>query len=116
MKSPKLSLRAGEPVRAGLLRVGDGLIRHALGCIERPTCDPGEDVHAVRTTLKRLRALLRLVRPAIGRMAFERENARLRKAAQRLASSRDAQVARQTLAGLRRSFSPVAHLREAPLL
>ena len=44
--------------------------------------------------------MLRLIRPVISRAAFDRENARLRKAARRLSFARDSDVARQTLATL----------------
>jgi CHAD domain-containing protein len=59
-----------------------------------------EDLHFVRVTIKRLRAILGLIRPAIKKKAFDRENVRLRTAARRLSSARDADVARQTLATL----------------
>jgi CHAD domain-containing protein len=100
MKRPDISLRAEEPLRAGLLRIVDTLVQYAVGRIERPTDDRAKDVHLVRTSIKQLRAILRLVRPAIGCAFFERENAHLRKAAQRLAFARDTDVARQTLAEL----------------
>jgi CHAD domain-containing protein len=51
-------------------------------------------------TIKRLRALLRLIRPVISERVFARENRRLRKAAWRLSLARDSDVARQTLAKL----------------
>ena len=100
MNRQDISLHADEPLLAGLLRVAKSLIQHAVGCIEHPNNDRAEDVHAVRTSIKRLRAILRLVRPAIGRTFFERENAHLRKAARRLAFTRDTDVARQTLVEL----------------
>jgi CHAD domain-containing protein len=46
------------------------------------------------------RAMLRLIRPVISKAVFDRENARLRKAARRLSLARDSDVARQTLATL----------------
>jgi len=95
MSRPDISLHADEPLRAGLLRVADSLIQYAVGCIERPTNDRAEDVHVVRRSIKQLRAIMRLVRLAIGRAFFERENAHLRKAARRLAFARDNDVARQ---------------------
>jgi CHAD domain-containing protein len=54
----------------------------------------------MRTTVKRLRALLRLLRPLIAPSTFTRENARLQGAARRLASGRDCTVARKTLTTL----------------
>jgi CHAD domain-containing protein len=100
MKRLDISLHADEPLRAGSLRIVDTLVQYAVGRIERPTDSRAEDVHLVRTSIKQLRAISRLVRPAIGCALFERENAHLRKAAQRLAFARDTDVARQTLAEL----------------
>ena len=100
MNRPPISLCADEPLRAGLLRVADSLIQHAVGCIKHPTKNRAEDVHVVRTSIKQLRSILRMMRPAIGRAFFERENGHLRKAARRLAFARDTDVARQTLAEL----------------
>jgi hypothetical protein len=72
-----------------------------------PTRNRSEDVHTVRTTIKRLRAILRLIRPGISKTVFEREDSRLRQAARRLSLARDTQVARQTLSAL-----PVPNKRE----
>ena len=100
MKKLDVSLHADEPLRAGLLRVADALIQNAVDRIRCPTSDHGEDVHLVRVTIKRLCAMLRLIRPVIDKTAFDRENARLRNAASRLSFARDSDVARQTLAAL----------------
>jgi len=101
------SLHADEPVRAGLLRVADSLIKKTVERISCSTGDLSEDVHLVRVTIKRLRALLRLIRPVISERTFSRENARLRNAARRLSLTRDRDVVRQTLAKL-----PVTNERE----
>ena len=100
MKKIDVSLHADEPLRAGLLRVADALTQDAVNRIRCPSRDRGEDVHLVRVTIKRLRAILGLIRPVISKAAFDRENARLRKAARRLSFARDSDVARQTLAAL----------------
>lgn len=64
----------------------------------------GEDrataVHEARKHFKRVRALLRLLRPAIGKEAFARENADFRETALLLAGARDAHVLGLTLARL----------------
>jgi CHAD domain-containing protein len=100
MKKLEDSLHADEPLRAGLLRVADGLIQNAVDRIGHPTSDRGGDVHLVRVTIKRLRALLRLIRPVISETVFAQENTRLKKAGWRLSSARDSDVARQTPATL----------------
>lgn len=53
--------------------------------------------HQERTTIKRLRALLRLIRPAVDPAFSNHENARLRTAAQLLSFARDTEVALGTL-------------------
>ena len=81
MKQPDLTFQPGQPVDAEVRRIASALIGTARKRVAQPASDRGEDVHAVRTTIKRLRALLRLVRPVIGETRFTSEDARLRKAA-----------------------------------
>lgn len=100
MKRTCLSLKPDESLRAGLLRVVDSLVESVADRSVIPAFPRGEDVHTVRTTIKRLRAILRLIQPAISKTAFEREDSRLRQAARRLSLARDTQVARQTLLAL----------------
>jgi CHAD domain-containing protein len=57
-------------------------------------------VHEARKALKRLRALLRLVRDELGEQTYARESAVVRDAGNRLARARDAQVLLETLDGL----------------
>ena len=97
MKKPDACLRTDEPLGAGVLRVAEDLIDSITASEEHPEREDGEYIHNIRTTIKRLRALLRLIRPAVGETLFERENARLRGAARRLAFARDRGVARETL-------------------
>ncbi|MHB8235476.1 MAG: CHAD domain-containing protein [Solirubrobacteraceae bacterium] len=103
----------GEPLahsrRFALLgdeRVGEGLRRMALGQLELAiesldgrdaTLSPQERVHEARKALKRLRALLRLVKNDIGEQAYSRESAVVRSTGKRLSQARDAEVLLQTL-------------------
>jgi CHAD domain-containing protein len=64
--------------------------------LERAGEDPVTAVHEARKHLKKTRALLRLVRPALGRRAYRRENDALRAAALALSGTRDADVLAQT--------------------
>ncbi len=57
-------------------------------------------VHETRKALKRLRALLRLLRDELGGKRYARENAALRDCARRLAGARDAEVMVGTLKNL----------------
>jgi CHAD domain-containing protein len=56
-----------------------------------------EAVHGARRRLKRMRAELRLLRPALGDRVYRRENARFRDAARPLTTVRDAKVLVDTL-------------------
>ncbi len=97
VKAPQLVFCRNESVSAGLRRIVDELIKSAIACIKQPSTDREEDLHQVRLAIKRLRAILRLLRPLVSKTFFKRENARLRSAARRLARLRDVAVARRTL-------------------
>jgi len=97
MKKPDVCLHTDESLGVGLLRVAEDLIDSIVGSGQHPEQEEGEYIHHVRTAIKRLRALLRLIRPVVGEQFFNRENARLRKAGRRLAVARDAEVASETL-------------------
>ncbi|MEA3213484.1 MAG: hypothetical protein QOE70_6541 [Chthoniobacter sp.] len=96
-KEVQPSFHPHEPISAGLKRIVGDLVDGALAPIARPSGAPDEDIHEIRTSLKRLRTLLLLIRPTVAQSSYERENARLRKAARRLGVSRDLAVARKTL-------------------
>lgn len=115
-KVPETSLRAGEPVIAGLLRICDALIQNAVERIKRPSHDREEDIHGVRITIKHLRAILRMVRPAIGEPTFRRENVSLKKTAQRLAFTRDITAGRQSLERLSKAASHKAGRQAVSLM
>jgi CHAD domain-containing protein len=97
MTSPNISLQSHESLRTGLLRVVDELIGSLTTNQAHLSRNGEEDIHRVRTTIKRLRALLRLIRPAIDPAFFNRENDRLRTAAGLLSFARDTEVACRTL-------------------
>jgi CHAD domain-containing protein len=65
---------------------------------EQPLAD--EAVHTNRKQLKKVRATLRLLRPALGSLTYQRENAVFRDAARPFATVRDAKVLLDTLAQL----------------
>jgi CHAD domain-containing protein len=54
-------------------------------------------VHEARKHLKKLRALIRLFRPATGKAFYKRENAAMREVAQQMSSIRDSHVREQTI-------------------
>jgi CYTH domain-containing protein/CHAD domain-containing protein len=98
---------------------GGGLRRIAVGraekAVERLREAEGEDlaaaIHGARKDLKKLRAVLRLVRADLGEKRFRAENRRFRDAGRLLSASRDAEVKLETLSGLEERFGgelPVA--------
>ena len=97
MTETNFSLHKHESLRTGLLRVVDALTDSVTGDLPHLSDNGEQDIHQVRTTIKRLRALLRLIRPAVDPAFFNRENGRLRTAAGLLSFVRDTEVARGTL-------------------
>ena len=64
-------------------------------------------IHDARRCLKRLRALIRLVRPALGDGAYRRETERVAGAGRLLAGARDVHVMRLTASKLESRFGPL---------
>ena len=116
------SLRPGEPLAEGLRRVILGQLDLAIELLEHYQAarvaqsaegrqaeplvsnHPSEDttVHEIRKAIKRLRALLALMRGELGPKRYARENAALRDCARRLAGARDAEVMLDTLDALQK--------------
>lgn len=71
----------------------------------KDSSDPATSVHEVRKSLKRTRALLRLVRPGLGENVYRRENGELRDIARLLSAARDADVMRETVARIEARLS-----------
>ncbi len=97
---PSFTLRLDEPLAAGLSRVACEQIDSVSSRLGDSATVGAADVHESRKSLKRLRALTRLLRPALGEEAYERENGDLRDAARHLAGARDAEVMVLTLDAL----------------
>jgi CHAD domain-containing protein len=94
-------LRIDEPLPGEIARVARGRIDHALDELRgRSDSTPEEAVHEARKDMKKLRALLRLVRGELGNQTFGRENACFRDAARELAGTRDSDVMLETLGSL----------------
>jgi len=90
------------PVQRAALRHIDAAIELLESYPRRPAPEREETVHEVRKALKRVRALLRLLRPQLGDGDFERENAALRDCGRQLSGARDAEVMVATLDDLAR--------------
>jgi CHAD domain-containing protein len=91
-------LRPDEDPGGGVRRVARGQLDLAA---EQLDTGPGGDldgaVHEARKAFKRLRALVRVARDALGDDVYRRENTIFRDAGRRLSSARDAAVMVQTL-------------------
>lgn len=91
----RLQETVSENVRRIALEQVDKALHHAT--TEQPTLEIC--VHEIRKCLKRLRALVRLVRPQLDR-SYERENAEFRATGQLLSTTRDADVMQHTFQNL----------------
>ena len=88
--------KLGEPFEEGCKRIAREQIERAQSQL-RDIGDQAVAVHETRKSLKRLRALLRLIRPAIGEDTFKQENAQLRQIGLSLSGARDRHVLLETV-------------------
>jgi CHAD domain-containing protein len=101
-------LQTDEPVASGIRRIAREQLAGALCQISQVT--DGKKAAAIHAThIKKIRALLRLVRQEIGQEIFDEEDQRARGVGRAFAGSRDARVQLQLLEKLRRQ----AHLDRA---
>jgi CHAD domain-containing protein len=110
-------LEPGESVREGLRRIArEELARAGAGLLEATARERDGAIHEARKSIKKVRAILRLMRGELGR-AFGIENRRLRDVGRRLSVYRDGAVMIETLdrlAGFRpdeRSAAELAAIR-----
>lgn len=108
-------LGCNETVQKSLRRIGREQIDRAIGEIDDPQLDRHEAIHQVRKRCKKLRALVRLVRPALGK-AYQRENARFRDIARNLAVVRDEQSMVEALERLLSTLGDPERTTFAPVL
>lgn len=85
-----------EPIGIGVRRVGREQIDQAIELLSDPP-DPHRSVHEARKCLKRIRAVLRLARPALEPDTFRKENCRFRDIARGLSQARDSQAMLEAL-------------------
>jgi len=87
---------SGESVPAAIRRIAAEQVDDALKALRaRKSASRDEAVHEARKSIKKLRALLRLVEDELGD-AFEKENTRLRDLGRKLSAFRDAAAMLQT--------------------
>jgi CHAD domain-containing protein len=108
-------LEPGEEPAAALRRIAGEQLDRAVAQLADDERDPHETIHDVRKRCKKVRGLLRLVRPAFP--AYADENAALRDAARRVSALRDAAALVETCDALAARLgeearaSPLAALR-----
>lgn len=86
-------------------RVARQRVQSALSNLkESDTGSRGRAIHETRKDLKKMRAVLRLVRDDLGKETFREENRRYRDAGKLLSDARDADVLEQTIESLRSDF------------
>jgi CHAD domain-containing protein len=114
------ALKADESAAKGVKRLVRKQVASAVeGLTKRSGGKQEEAVHDARKRFKKVRALLRLVRPELGEKVYKRENARFRDAARPLSEVRDARVLVEALDALversddGESFGPVRKALQA---
>lgn len=95
------NLVAAESLPGSVRRIAREQIDQAIENLENPGGDREGAVHDARKSCKKLRAVLRLVRDALGKKMYGRENACFRDAAKELAEVRDSTVLIETFDALR---------------
>lgn len=89
---PDFNFIPGETLAAGLRRLSIEQFEVALDGLTDSSADRDGAIHEMRKASKRLRALLRMVRPSIGDKVYKAENGVLRDAAARVSGVRDGAV------------------------
>src|SRR4030095_1092288 len=101
----RYALEENELLSSAVKRIAVEQIDLALEHLRTDSAHVNQSVHVTRQSLKRLRALVALIRCELGAEVFEREWTCYRKAGRLLARESDAAVAVQTLDSLLNRFS-----------
>lgn len=92
-------IKIRETPQQALRRIGLEQAERALIALSA-TADAGNPIHETRKCLKRIRALLKLVRPGLDDSVYKTENARYRDIARLLSPARDTDIIGETLVKL----------------
>ena len=101
-------LKRKEKVAAGICRVARGQMNRARRGHTDRSLNGGDPVHQTRKSIKKLRALLRLIRSGVPSRFFKSEHASWRNMGRLLAPLRDAHVLVRTISHLQRAAGPKA--------
>lgn len=103
--SRHFGLSDGERPSAGIRRIALGRVEDALEQLGGAgDAEVAKRVHEARKDLKKLRAVLRLVRSEVPADVYRSANERFREAGRKLSSARDAEVKLDTLRSLREHY------------
>ncbi len=109
-------LLEGEPVGPGIRRVLKTQVDDAVAQLRGEAGnEPADAIHEARKDMKKIRSALRLVRDAIGKDEWRRENDHYRDVARRLSAHRDAEILVESLDGLRERVGGAARKRSEDL-
>ena len=92
-----------ESIRDGVRRIADEQIGKAIEELDEPDLSDAEKVHQVRKRCKKLRGLIRLVRPGFEEV-YQQENAWFRDTARDLSTLRDSKTIIDAFDGLMERF------------
>ena len=106
------ALGADESLAAGLRRLSLDELDRAIGGLTLGS-DLDQAVHEARKSMKRLRALLRLLRDTLGEDVYRFENDRLRDAGRLIGPVRDSAVLVAEVSAMRQRYS--SHLRRTTM-
>jgi len=98
-----MNFEADETVADGVRRMATELLDYAIDRM-RTLDKPDKCVHETRKSLKKLRGLIRLVRPGLGDFVYQRENAFYRDTGKRLSPMRESVVRIKTLGAMGKRY------------
>ncbi len=108
---PTFEILPGEEIQKSMLRIMheqyDSIIQNAKSYKKKPD----KSVHEIRKSFKRIRAVLRLIRDAIGYSSYHRENTFCRDEAKLISHMRDLTVFYEDLAALDKQHRRTADLQ-----
>lgn len=102
-------LKRRESTPKGVRRIAREQIDRALAELGEETPASGVAIHQARKRFKKLRALLRMLKPCLETRVYKAQNRRLRAMGHALAGKRDADVMLQTLDGLQQTLRDSGH-------
>lgn len=98
-------LQPGESIDAAVCRIAHEQFVSAMRRLTADGSDRDDDIHSARKSMKRMRGLIRLVRPSLGKELYAHENDAYREAAGRISGLRDATVLISTLESVHENLS-----------